>query len=73
MAVGRLGKAIQFWKRYSVVIVFPTIAVTSILADVVHTRKWKASQNTEVKKGNLQILNLVNYPGQNVMSGTRIK
>lgn len=42
MAIGR------FWKKYWIVILFPTFTAGSILLDWSHTRKWKR-QRAELK------------------------
>jgi NAD-dependent oxidoreductase involved in siderophore biosynthesis len=38
MAFGR------FWKKYWVVIFFPTVTAGSIFSDLAHTRQWKQQQ-----------------------------
>ncbi|XP_058840764.1 uncharacterized protein LOC131696231 [Topomyia yanbarensis] len=34
----------SLWRRYRVVIIFPTLTISSIAADLSHTRKWKLRQ-----------------------------
>jgi hypothetical protein len=41
MAIGSLSAIGRFWKRYWIVIFFPTFTASSILLDLAHTRKWK--------------------------------
>ncbi|XP_044731752.1 uncharacterized protein LOC123294697 isoform X1 [Chrysoperla carnea] len=51
MDVGRkLKSAYAFWRYYRVVIIFPTFTVTSILADYLHTKHWKAEQLQKKKQ-----------------------
>ncbi|XP_068085889.1 uncharacterized protein [Anabrus simplex] len=47
MAFGTLSSIGRLWRRYRVVIIFPTIAGTTIFADIIHTRRWKAQKLLE--------------------------
>ncbi|XP_065094886.1 uncharacterized protein LOC135715641, partial [Ochlerotatus camptorhynchus] len=35
---------LAFWRRYRIVVIFPTLAISSIVADYAYTRKWKQQQ-----------------------------
>jgi len=41
MAFGSLSAVGRFWKKYWIVISFPTVTAGSIYSDLAHTRKWK--------------------------------
>jgi len=44
MAFGSLSAVGRFWKKYWVVISFPTVTAGCIYSDLAHTRKWKQQQ-----------------------------
>lgn len=41
MVGNKLKAAYEFWRYYRVVILFPTFTVSTITADLIHTRNWK--------------------------------
>jgi hypothetical protein len=44
MAFGSLSVVGRFWKKYWIVIFFPTATAGCIFSDLAHTRKWKQHQ-----------------------------
>jgi len=53
--MGKPNALLTFWRKYKIVIFFPTFTASTIYADYSHTQKWKQENLKPIKNKELLV------------------